>query len=78
MNDYNKIRNMTDEDLKIFLEGVKGRNVNICTRCGKTAKKVVKIYNKESIQMKSLCGLCNECYSSLLEHLELFDFVWDR
>lgn len=76
--DYDKIRSMSDGELDIFIEGLKGRSLKKCTRCGKEARKVIKIENKDSVQTKALCGLCNGCYAEILEHLELFDLGWDR
>lgn len=76
--DYNKIRNMSDKELAIFIEGLKGRSLKRCTKCGGEVRKVLKIENKDSIQTKALCGLCNGCYTEILEYLELFDLGWDR
>lgn len=74
---YDKIRSMSDKELEIFIQGLKGRNLKVCTKCGKEVNKILKIENKDSVQTKSLCGLCNECYNWLLETLEMFDLGWD-
>lgn len=76
--DYDKIRGMSDKELAIFIEGLKGRSLKTCTKCGAEVRKVIKIENKDSVQTKALCGLCNECYAEILEYLELFDLGWDR
>lgn len=76
--DYNRIRNMSDRELNIFINGLKGYNLKECKKCGQPSKKVIKIENKESVQTKALCGLCNGCYAEILEHLELFDLAWDK
>lgn len=76
--DYEKIRKMSDEDLALFIEGLKGRSLKRCTKCGAEVRKVIKIENKDSVQTKSLCGLCNACYNEVLEYLELFDLGWDN
>lgn len=76
--DYDKIRSMSDEELNIFIEGLKGRSLKRCTKCGAEVRKVLKIENKDSVQTKALCGLCNGCYTEILEYLELFDLGWDR
>ena len=78
MTDYNKIRSMSDEQLEMFLQSLKKRNVNVCMKCNKPTKMVVKIENKTSIQTKSLCGLCENCYTDLLEYLGTYDLGWDR
>lgn len=75
---YDKIRSMNDNELKAFLQGFNKRDSHTCLKCGKPAKKVLKIENKESVQTKTLCGLCNECYTNLLEYLGTYDLGWDR
>lgn len=75
---YDKIRSMNDNELRAFLQGYSKRNRNVCLKCGKPSKRVIKIENKEAIQMKTLCGLCNECYTDLLEYLGTYDLGWDR
>lgn len=75
---YDKIRGMSDKELTIFIEGLKGRSLKKCTKCGAEVRKVIKIENKDSVQTKALCGLCNDCYEEILEYLELFDLGWDR
>lgn len=75
---YDKIRSMSDRELSIFIEGLKGRNLKRCTKCGAEVRKVIKVENKDSIQTKALCGLCNGCYAGFLEYLELFDLGWER
>lgn len=77
MTDYNKIRNMSDEQLEMFLQSLKKRNVNVCMKCNKPTKMVIKIENKETMQMKALCGLCNKCYEKFLDDLGTYDLGWD-
>ncbi len=74
---YDKIRSMNDNELQAFLQSFNKRDSHTCLKCGKQAKKVLKIENKESVQTKTLCGLCNECYTDLLEHLGTYDLGWD-
>lgn len=75
--DYNKIRSMSDEELKIFIDSLKGRELKKCTKCGKNAEKIIKIENKKTVQTKSLCGLCEKCYQEILDYLEMFDLGWN-
>lgn len=75
---YDKIRSMNDSELKAFLQGFNKRDNHTCVKCGKPSKRVIKIENKETIQTKALCGLCNDCYAKLLEYLETYDLGWDR
>ena len=75
---YDKIRNMNDNELKTFLQGYSKRDTHTCLYCGKETTKVIKIENKESLQTKALCGLCNECYEKFLEDLGTYDLGWDR
>ena len=75
---YDKIRNMNDNELKAFLQGYNKREVKTCLYCGEVSTKVIKIENKESLQTKALCGLCNKCYEKFLEDLGTYDLGWDR
>ena len=76
--DFDKIRSLDDKELAIFIEGLKGRSLKRCTKCGAEVRKVIKIENKETEQTKALCGLCNTCYNEVLEYLKLFDLGWDN
>lgn len=75
---YDKIRNMNDNELKAFLQGYNKRDSHTCLYCGEVSTKVIKIENKETMQMKALCGLCNKCYEKFLDDLGTYDLGWDR
>lgn len=76
--DLNKIRNMSDEDLELYLKSLSNRKTNSCFKCGKTnANYTVNILNKKKAQQKKLCSLCNDCYSDLLDDLSISDILWD-
>lgn len=75
--DLNKIRGMSDNDLYNYLHSLTRRGSNNCIKCGKKANYVINIQNKEKIQQKKLCMLCEECYSDLLDFLECLDIIWD-
>ena len=44
---YDKIRSMSDKELEIFIEGLKGRSLKRCTKCGAEVRKVIKVENKD-------------------------------
>ena len=74
---YDKIRSMSDEELKWFLKGFAKRGSYVCQKCKGTSNKVIKIENKDTMQTKALCGLCEDCYMELLEYLGTYDLGWD-
>lgn len=74
--DYNKIRNMNDEELAQFLRDISNRDTTKCSKCGSIPKYVVKIENTETIQTKKLCAICDDCYKQLVIHLNAFEIVW--
>lgn len=71
---YDKIRQMSDKELKDFLSKIANRNTDTCSKCGKTYDKIIKITNGKSTKM--LCGICDKCYKELLEFLDTEDIVW--
>lgn len=74
--DYDKIRNMTNEELKKFLDNIKNRSTKNCIKCDKLSTKFVKIENDDTLQTRKLCGLCNEHYEELLQYLNVQDIDW--
>ena len=79
--DLDKIRNMSDKDLKEFLSNIKSKNH--CDKCGniidKKDRKVINVtvYDRYSGQKsKKLCCLCDNCYSDMLDHLSVCDVDW--
>lgn len=74
--DLNKIRNMNDDELRKYLTNLSNRDLHKCSICDKSADKIIKIENKRTCQTKSICGLCNSDYSSLLEFLCTTDPNW--
>lgn len=76
--DLIKIRSMTDEQLKAYLEAISSRKDNSCIKCGKqNANYTINIKSKKHQQQKKLCSLCNVCYEKMLKDLELEDIIWD-
>ena len=68
------IRNMSDADLRRFLNTVSQKNSQICCKCGviPARKNRIGIYVFK-FENKKLCTLCNNCYTDLLEYLEVSD-----
>ncbi len=80
----NEIRNMSDEQLRLFMNSLTQRNNIFCAKCGNIVSSFgrkninVGIYDKHSGQkVKKLCGLCNSCYSDLLDYLSVSDVNWE-
>ena len=74
--DLKRIRNMNDEDLRKYLTNLSNRDLRQCSICGNSTDIVVKIENKKTFQTKSVCGVCNSDYASLLEFLGTTDPNW--
>ena len=73
-----RIRNMNDEELAAYLKRLSNkRSDNLCIKCNNKADFFVKIENCDTFQTKKLCGLCEDCYNNLLEHLGTFDVIWN-
>lgn len=78
-----EIRNMSDEQLRLFMNGLSQRNNIFCSKCGDLIKHTerkninIGIYDKSMGQkVRKLCSLCNECYSDLLDYLGISDIDW--
>lgn len=72
--DISDIRNMSDNELRRFLNNVSQRNCQVCCKCGKATIKENRIglyvFRYEN---RKLCTLCNDCYVNLLDYLEISD-----
>lgn len=76
--DLSKIRNMSDEELELYIKSLADRNKRTCIKCGKpNVKYTINVQNKKMQQQKKLCSLCDSCYSDLLHNLEINDIIWD-
>ena len=78
MTDLDKIRNLSDEDLKKFLKNMEKRDTNSCPACGKRTTKIIKVNNTETFQTKMLCGLCDEHYEQFLDQFKILPIMWDE
>ena len=81
--DLDKIRNMSDEELRCFMNNLSQRNNIFCSKCGNVINPRIRkninigIYDKHMGQkVKKLCSLCNECYVDLLDYLGVPDLEW--
>ena len=79
-----KIRNMSDEELRTFMNELSQRNNIFCSKCGDVVnsreRKVlnVAIYDRTIGQRaRKLCSLCNNCYVDLLDYLGIPDINWE-
>lgn len=68
------IRNMSDDDLRKFLNTVSQKNNKICCKCGSipTRKERIGIYVFK-FENRKLCTLCKNCYEELLDYLGVCD-----
>ena len=74
--DLKKVRSMNDEELTNFLKSLSSKNTNCC-KCGKMCTKyTLNIQNRKKIKQTKLCNLCDECYTNLLDYLEISDVIW--
>lgn len=82
--DLDEIRNLTDEQLRSFINNLSQRNNIFCTKCGnvvnhKERKNInIGIYDNHAGQkVRKLCSLCNGCYVDLLDYLAISDIEWE-
>lgn len=74
----NKLRGMSDEELKHYLKCLSGRAGYNCIKCGKAnSNYTMNIQNKKKSQQKKLCTLCESCYNDLLDYLGTYDIMWE-
>lgn len=80
-----EIRNMSDEQLRSFMNNLSQRNNIFCSKCGNVVnprerKNInIGIYDRQIGQkVKKLCSLCNDCYVDLLDYLGINDIEWEE
>lgn len=68
------IRNMSDIELKRFLNTVSQKNNKLCCKCGSIPKRkdriTLYVFKYEN---RKLCNLCKDCYIELLDYLGVCD-----
>lgn len=82
--DLDEIRNLSDEQLRSFINNLSQRNNIFCTKCGNVVnhrerKNInIGIYDSHAGQkVRKLCSLCNNCYVDLLDYLAISDIEWE-
>ena len=80
-----KIRNMSDEELRVFMNNLSQRNNIFCSKCGNVVNSKdryninISIYDRKIGQKaRKLCSLCPSCYSDLLDYLAVQDINWEN
>lgn len=75
MMKLDNIRNMSDKELYTFINRISNNNGRICCKCGQIVYRDNRITISRTIDVapKKVCCLCKECYSDLLEWLEVND-----
>lgn len=73
--DLNVIRKMSDAELTRYLNNVSQRNAQVCCKCGKVTIKEnrIGIFTYKGCENRKLCTLCSDCYTNLLDYLEIAD-----
>jgi len=77
-----KIRNMSDEKLRSFINDISQRNNIFCSKCGNVVssreRKTINIgiNHKGTQKVRKLCSLCDSCYVDLLDYLAISDIEW--
>ena len=71
----NNIREMNDRELYTFINNISNQNGRICCKCGKIVFKEDRITLSRNVNVatKKICCLCKDCYSDLLDWLEVND-----
>jgi len=77
-----KIRNMSDNELRSFMNELSQRNNIFCSKCGNVvssrSRKTINVgINENGVQKtRKLCSLCTMCYVDLLDFLGMEDIDW--
>ena len=83
--DLNTIRNMSDDELRSFMNNLSKRNNIFCSRCRNVVNSRdryninISIYDRAVGQKaRKLCSLCQSCYVDLLDYLGVQDINWEE
>lgn len=83
--DFDTIRNMSDEELRSFMNNLSQRNNIFCSKCGNVVNTKdryninISIYdNRAGQKARKLCSLCTNCYVDLLDYLAVSDINWEE
>ena len=78
MNNLDKIRSMSDEELEAYMRKLLLTKHTNCIVCGYYSTKTVYIRNELTFQTKKLCKICDKDYERLLEFLNAVPIKWDE
>lgn len=69
------IRKLNDKELNSLINKISNNNGRICCKCGELVYKEnrITIMKNENVITKKLCCVCKNCYSDLLDWLEVKD-----
>lgn len=73
----NDIRKMSDRELNSFLAKAQSDNRRICSRCHEFVLEKRTISVRKDYTTRTLCILCENCYSDLLDYLAINDVNWE-
>lgn len=72
----NDIRNMSDKELNSFLSKVQKDERRVCAKCTEFIVNKRTITVRKDYTTRTLCVLCENCYTDLLEFLQINDIDW--
>lgn len=78
MPNYNQIRNMSDKELNAFLVDIQRSDKRICQKCGEFILDKRTLSVRKEYLTRTLCILCENCYSDLLDFLNINDVNWNE
>ena len=70
---YKEIRKMSDKELNSFLSSIQNDSRRICCKCGEFILNKVVINVRKGQMTRTLCTLCEDCYSSILDYIGIND-----
>lgn len=70
------IRKMSDKELNSFLIKAQSENRRICSRCHEFILEKRTISVRKDYTTRTLCILCENCYTDLLDYLAINDVDW--
>lgn len=76
MPNYNEIRNMSDKELNSFLAEIQRSDKRICQKCGEFILEKRTLSVRKEYTTRTLCTLCENCYTDLLDFLAINDVDW--
>lgn len=75
---YDDIRKMNDKELNHFLLNIQRDNKRVCSKCKEFVLNKIVINVRKNQTTRTLCTLCENCYTSMLEFLGINDADWEE